>query len=371
VGRELTEAEVRGDFESKNDKYHPALPAEPVNLREMDAYSRAGLWKDPPTLANWPKQRERILAGVGKVFGPMPREKVSLDPKVLSEQDCGRYVRRKVSIQVQPADRMPAYLLVPKNRNRKVPAVVCFYGTTIGAGKETTVGLSGGKPGTPPEKNRDYAVWMAEAGFVAFAGDYLRDGERLPLSARPYDTTDFYRRFPDWSVHGKDAWDTMRAIDYLQSLDFVDPDRIGMVGHSYGGHSTLFTTALEPRIKAAVANGPVSDFLHHGMHWAVPKGAGNSQSLPAMRPYVLDPTLPPPVTFYKFTALIAPRPLLVGQAVGERRPMEEENHAAVRQVYEALGSPGKVKYVWYPGDHDFPPAMRQAAVEWFRRHLNP
>jgi hypothetical protein len=88
-----------------------------------------------------------------------------------------------------------------------------------------------------------------------------------------------------------------------------------------------------------------------------------------MRPYVLDHTLPNPVTFYEFTALVAPRPLAVGQAVGERRPMEEENHAAVREVYRALGAEDRVKYVWYPGDHDFPPAARQAAVEWFKRWL--
>jgi len=371
VARELAEEEIRRDFEAKKKKYHPTLPAEPVQLREMDAHPIPGLWKELVTAANWPKQCERILAGVDKVFGSTPTEKAPLDPKVISEQDCGRYIRRKVSIQVQPGDRMPAYLLVPKSirPGAKAPAIVCFYGTTSGAGKETTVGLSGGKPGSAPEKNRDYAVWMAEAGFVAFAGDYLRDGERLPPSGRPYDTTDFYQRFPDWSIHGKDAWDTMRAIDYLQSLDFVDGEKIGMIGHSYGGHSTIFTTALEPRIKCAVANGPVSDFLHHGLHWAVPRGGGNSQSLPAMRPYVLDPTLPVPVTFYEFTSLIAPRPLLVGQAVGERRPMEEENHAAVKQVYEALGAPEKVRYVWTPGDHDFPPAMREAAVEWMKRWL--
>jgi len=49
--------------------------------------------------------------------------------------------------------------------------------------------------------------------------------------------------------------------------------------------------------------------------------------------------------------------------------MEEENHAAVRQVYQALGAADRVKYVWYPGDHDFPPAARQAAADWFRRWL--
>jgi dienelactone hydrolase len=369
VGRELTADEVKADFEAKKEKYRPALPAEPVDLREMDAHPAAWLWKEHPTAQNWPAQRQRISAGNEKVFGAMPKGKVPLDPQTLSEEDCGSYVRRKVSIQVQPDDRMPAYVLVPKNLKGRVPAIVCFYGTTSGAGKETTVGLSGGKPGTPPEMNRDYAVWMAEAGFVAFAGDYLRDGERVAPGRKPYDTTDFYQRFPDWSVHGKDAWDTSRAIDYLQTLPFVDGDRIGMVGHSYGGHSTIFTAAVEPRIKAAVANGPVSDFLHHGLHWAVPKGGGASQSLPAMRPYVLDPTTPPPVTFYEVTSLIAPRPLLVGQAIGERRPMEEENHAAVKQVYEALGAADKVKYVWYPGDHDFPPAMREAAAGWFRRWL--
>jgi dienelactone hydrolase len=133
-----------------------------------------------------------------------------------------------VSIQVQADDRMPAYLLIPKNRKGRVPAIVCFYGTTSGEGKLTTVGLT-------PHKNRAFAIDMVEAGFVAFAADYLRDGERVSPGKRPYDTTEFYAQFPDWSVHGKDAWDTMRAIDYLQTLDVVDPDKIGMVGHSYGG----------------------------------------------------------------------------------------------------------------------------------------
>ena len=364
--RELTAEEVQADYRAKKDRYQPAPPGEPVALRTMNAHHAPGLWPEPITARNWPAQRQRVHAGALKILGPFPTETVPLDPKVLSEEDCGAYIRRKVSLAVQPRDRMPAYLLIPKEVRGRVPAVICFYGTTAGAGKETTVGLSGSKPGTPPERNRAFAVDMVEAGFVAFAADYLRDGERIHPGDAPYDTTRFYQQFPDWSVHGKDAWDTMRAIDYLQTLPFVDPERIGMVGHSYGGHSTIFTAALEPRIKVAVANGPVSAFREHGPHWAVPKGARSSQSMPVLREYLLDPGRPLPVTFYEFTALVAPRPLLVGQAVGERRPMEEENHAAVRQVYEALGRGECVRYVWYAGDHDFPPVMRQAAVAWLR-----
>jgi dienelactone hydrolase len=361
--RELTAAEIQADYQAKKQHYKPALPAQPVLLRAMDERNSAGLWENLSS-STWPAIRRRILTGVTQIFGMPPTEKVPLDPKVESEEDCGTYVRRKVSIQVQRGDRMPAYLLIPKKRAGKTPVIICFYGTTGGAGKLTTVGLSGPKPGSPPVPNRDFAVTMAEAGFIAFAADYLRDGERIKPGKTPYDATEFYQQFPNWSIHSKDAWDNSRAIDYLETLDFVDATKIGMVGHSYGGHSTIFTSALEPRIKVAVANGPVSDFIHHGMHWGVARG---SQSLPAMKPYVLDHTLKPPLTFYEVTALIAPRPLLVGEAVGERRPMEEENAAAVGQVYRTLGYGERVRYHWYAGDHDFPPEAQRAAIEWFRK----
>jgi dienelactone hydrolase len=335
----------------------------------MNAHPAAGLWKEQISVASWPGRREQIARAAAKILGTPPAEKVPLLPEILSEEDCGTYIRRKVSIKVQENDRMPAYLLIPKNLGGRVPAIVCFYGTTSGAGKETTVGLSGRKPGTPPDRNAAFALDVVDAGFVALAPDYLRDGERIRPGQRPYDTSSFYAEFPAWSIHGKDAWDTSRAIDYLQSLDFVDAERIGMIGHSYGGHSTIFTAALEPRIKVAVANGPVSDFLHHGMHWASPAGAGSSQSMPALRPFVLDRSVPLPITFYEWTALIAPRPLLVGQAAGERRPMEEENHAAVREVYSAVGHSERVRYQWYAGDHDFPPEARASAIDWFRQWL--
>jgi hypothetical protein len=302
----------------------------------------------------------------------MPITVPPLDVKEHGETDCGGYVRRKVSFQVQPGDRMPCWLLVPKKlpASGKAPAVICFYGTTSGAGKDTLVGLSGGAPGTAPSCNRSFALDMVEAGFVTLAPDFLRDGERLPSSGKPYDTTDFYARFPDWSCVGKDCWDVQRAVDYLQSLPFVDGGRVGMAGHSYGGHTTIFAAGLEPRIRTVFASGPVSDFAGHGLHWAVPKGASNSQSLPAMRPYLLEHRLPP-VSFAEVTALVAPRPLWVNQAVGEWRPREEENAAEVSGLYRVLGAEDRVRYMWCAGDHDFPPAVRAAAVEWFRKWLGP
>lgn len=360
VGRALSPEEIAADYEHKKHRYRPAPPGRAVAVREM--FSRPPA--EPPEF-----DRAQIDAEMRKLLGPLPEERVPLEPQVHSEDDCGTYIRRKISIQVQPGDRMPAYLLIPKRRPGPVPAIICFYGTTGGTGKRTTVGLSGLRPGEPAHPNLSFAIDVVEAGFVAFAPDYLRDGERVHPGDVPYDTTRFYEQFPDWSVHGKDVWDTMRAIDYLQSLPFVDGERIGMMGHSYGGHSTIFAAALEPRIRAAVANGPVSAFREHGMHWAVPRGARNSQSLPALRPYLLSPDKPLPVSFAELTALIAPRPLLVGQAAGERRPIEEENYGFVKRVYRSADPGEKVRYIWYAGDHDFPPAARAEAVRWFRRWL--
>jgi hypothetical protein len=49
--------------------------------------------------------------------------------------------------------------------------------------------------------------------------------------------------------------------------------------------------------------------------------------------------------------------------------MEEENHAAVREVYSAVGHSERVRYQWYAGDHDFPPEARASAIAWFRQWL--
>jgi dienelactone hydrolase len=399
-GTALSDEQVKEAFEAGRTTYRPTLAARPVLLRAMDRHFDPELWGGEMTADAWRQRRGQIMTNLPKVLGESPADVVAyhakrdggradasdLDAKVLSEEQADTYTRRKVRLRVQDGDLMYAWLLVPKRPlASRAPAVICAYGTTSGAGKDTTVGRSGPKPGSPVEKNRSFAIDFVEAGFVVLAPDFLRDGERVAPGDRPYDTTRFYKQFPEWSIHGKDAYDVSRAVDYLRSLTFVDPEKIAMTGHSYGGHTTIFATALEPRIKAAAASGPVSDLVHHGMHWAVPRGGGNSQSMPALRPYLLErfPHLAPtgeapvvegtpralPMTFYEFTAMIAPRPLLVFQAVGERRPMEEENAAAVTQVYTALGAADRVKYLWHPGDHDYPPQARAMAIEWFKRHL--
>jgi pimeloyl-ACP methyl ester carboxylesterase len=53
---------------------------------------------------------------------------------------------------------------------------------------------------------------------------------------------------------GKMVFDGSRAADYLQSLPFVDPDRLGCIGHSLGAKETLYAAAFDERFRAAVSS---------------------------------------------------------------------------------------------------------------------
>jgi dienelactone hydrolase len=70
------------------------------------------------------------------------------------------------------------------------------------------------------------------------------------------------------SVTAVEIYGIMKSIDYLSTSAFVDPERIGMVGLSYGGFYTLFTAAIDTRIKAALASSQYNDrYLYPWSDW--------------------------------------------------------------------------------------------------------
>ena len=99
--------------------------------------------------------------------------------------------------------------------------------------------------GQGPLANRSYARELAQRGYVVIAPDYPGFGD-----LRDYDfKTDRYE-----SGTMKSIFDNIRCIDLLQSRIDVDPDRIGAIGHSLGGHNALFTGAFDKRLKVIVSS---------------------------------------------------------------------------------------------------------------------
>ena len=289
--------------------------------------------------------------------------------EVHEQTETEGYLRRLVSYAVEPEERAWAYVLVPRDYlgnggdAPSGPAVVCLHQTSP-EGKKEPVGLSG-------NEDMAYAHHLAMRGYVCIAPDQIAAGNRVLPGAKPYDTSAFYRARPRWSAVGKGMWDTRRAVDVLLTLPQVDPERIGIIGHSLGGHSAVFAAATDSRIRACVSNCGMTTF------------AANDRRLDWSREswYIYFPLLrglfeageDAPVDFHEIASLIAPRPFLnitslTDEVMGVPDTMFEFAER-VREVYKLLGAQKEFAAHFHDLGHSFPPEMRELAYGWLDRAL--
>ncbi len=316
------------------------------------------------------------------LLGDFP-EAPRIDAEMTARKPIGGIPAWHVRFRSEDDDWVTAYLLVPDDRRQGEedaprPAVVCPHSTTGGAGKDRIVGLAGSTPGSdpdPPETSRAYGLELARWGYIALAIDLLTDGERVPEGLPPYNSTRFYEEHPGWSMMGKNTWDMRRSMDFLRTLDFVDPDRIACCGHSLGGHTSLFGAAFDDRYAACVSNGGALDWRRPEEHWSrKPDPAGRSVAsyvyIPNFRPYIDDPARPVPADFDGLMRLCAPRPLLVMESADEFRTNKTgDKYMRALTTYHEAQHTDRFGLFTYPGGHNFPPAAKRHALNWLDRWL--
>jgi dienelactone hydrolase len=326
--------------------------------QDLSYYLDAARKKQPvKTKADWEIRRGHILANMQIVMGKLPGDakRVPLDLKQLEEKKLdGGLVRRKISYQTEPDDRVSAYLFLPAGEARKRPAILCLHQTT-NIGKEEPSGL-GGNP------NLHYALHLAQRGYVTLAPDYPSFGEHK------FDFAD--EKFGYTSGTMKAIWDNLRAVDLLQSLPEVDKERIGCIGHSLGGHNTMFTAAFDPRIKAMVSNCGFTRF--HKYYGGKLAGWTSDRYMPLIASrYENDPDKVP-FDFPEIVAAFAPRPFLASS------PLHDDNFevsgvkdtiVAARPIYELFGKSENLQANYPDCAHDFPEDVRKVAYEFFDKHL--
>lgn len=319
------------------------------------------VWKDDKgvahpvrTPADWAKRRADILAGMQEAMGPLPpdSDKVPLDIRYTAEVKTPKYVRTRLTFAVEKGDRVPAWLLVPVGRTGKVPAVLCLH-QTIAIGKDEPAGL-----GTNEELQ--YAHHLAERGYITLAPDYPSFGEY------PYDFT--RSRFASGSM--KAIWNNRRAVDLLAALPEVDAERIGVIGHSLGGHNALFTAAFDTRLKAVVSNCGFNSFpkYYRGdlTGWTSARYMPRIAAVYGKRPERM------PFDFPEVVAALAPRAFLASA------PVKDSNFevsgvrdclAAAAPVYTLLGAREKLQANYPDCGHTFPPEVRRVAYDFLDRWL--
>jgi dienelactone hydrolase len=310
------------------------------------------------TKAEWETRRKQIAANIQTVMGPLPKpaKPVPLDMKVTEEEKVGTLIRKRVTFHTDSAEQtVPAYLFMPADAKAaaKHPAILCLHQTT-GIGKKEPAGM-GGNP------NLHYALHLAQRGYITLAPDYPSFGDY------PYDFAPSHGYI---SGSMKAIYDNIRAVDLLQSLPEVDGERIGCIGHSLGGHNTMFTAFFEPRIKCLVSNCGFTRF--HKYYGGALKGWTSNRYMPLINDrYSNDPNKVP-FDFPEIVAGFAPRAFLASSPIGDSNfevSGVKDTIAAALPIYKLYGAESALQANYPDCAHDFPEDVRKVAYDFFDRYL--
>jgi dienelactone hydrolase len=247
-----------------------------------------------------------------------------------------------------------AYLFIPPlAKGKRVPAILCLHQTTQ-IGKMEPAGLG-------PKQNLHYALHLAQRGYVTLAPDYPSFGEYQ------YDFKD--PAYVSGSMRAID--DNMRAVDLLtESMLEVDPNRIGVIGHSLGGHNAIFTALFDDRIKVIVSNCGFTSFPKY--YGGKLKGWTSDRYMPRIASVYNSDPKQMPFDFPELIGALAPRAFL---AIA---PLHDDNfeHSGVddcinaaRPIYQLVGNEDNLAVVHPDCAHDFPESSRKIAYQFLDRHL--
>jgi dienelactone hydrolase len=286
---------------------------------------------------------------------------VPLHLKIISQSKNHVHNRLHIQYDTVYGDRVTAYLLIPNGNEhnrltrRGYPAVIAMH-PTIEYGKDD-ISLSSGR------KNRKYAIELVERGYVVLVPDALTAGERIYPGKAPFDSELFYKQHPEWSTVAKNITDHRQGIDVLCSLEEVNPEAIGAIGHSFGAYNAYFLAGVDDRIKAVVSSCGFSPFTGdpNPEHWTyrsypythIPKIAADLKQ---------DQV---PFDFHEIIALCAPTPFFsyAGQDdhIFPHWKSIGEGNLELKKLYHWLGKDDCFQSLIGVSGHDFPKEIRMLA----------
>lgn len=343
---------VRADLPKADAVFYPDH-SNLLVLRDADGHERP-----ITTKGDWAERLKHIRANMELVMGSLPDEtrRVPLDVEIVSEEMTDRYIRRKVIFTPESDDRVPAWILIPRQitQTTPAPAMLCLHQTN-NVGKDEPVGLGG-------LLALRYAHELAELGFVCIVPDYPSFGEYR------YDFKKHGARYASGSM--KAIWNNIRAVDLLETLPQVNKNRIGVIGHSLGGHNALFTAFFDDRLKAVVTSCGFTPF--HSYYKGQLKGWTSDRYMPLIREtYQNDPNKVP-FDFYEILAGLAPRGCYSNSPINDSNFEVEGVRKAFKKaetVFALYGAESNLKLATPDALHDFPEAQRNEAYEWLKQQL--
>jgi dienelactone hydrolase len=311
-------------------------------------------WQSDVTKESWPTKQQEMRDQLQRMLGldPWP-ERTPLQPTITGTVDGEGYVVEKLHFQSRPGLYVTANFYRPKEVPKPLPAIlyVCGHANVV----EDGVSM-GNKTGY-----HHHGVWFARNGYVCLILDTIQLGEIRGEHHGTYSKGRMWWAARGYTPAGVEAWNGMRALDYLETRPEVDRTRFGVTGRSGGGAYSWWVAALDERIKVAVPTAGIITMHNHVLDGAI---EGHCDCMFMVNTERWD--------FDRVAALVAPRPLLIANTDSDSIfPLDGvvDIFNRTRALYRRLGQEDHIGLHIAEGPHKDTQPLNTGAFHWLNRWL--
>ena len=295
---------------------------------------------DSSTVEKWEKSSEPLRKYFSEeVIGKLPAATLKPNPRSRIIYENKDFTGYEVALDIHENVFAYGILLVPTKikAGEKRPVVVCQHGLE---GKPTDV--------CDPDKKTQY--------YNSFGAELARKGYIVFAPQNPYLGRDLFRELQrkanplGLSLFSFIVQQHQITLDWLKTLPFVQPDKIGFYGLSYGGKTAMRVPAILKDYCLSICSGDFNEWVgknvlvdYHGSYmWTYEY---------EMYEFNLGQTF----NYAEMAMLIAPRPFMVERGHSDGVGIDEMvgwEYAKVRRFYAFLGIPEKTEIEFFKGGHE-------------------
>ncbi|MBK8506371.1 MAG: acetylxylan esterase [Saprospiraceae bacterium] len=294
--------------------------------------------------------REQLWDMLG--MNPQP-ERSDLKVRVTGVVEHEHFIVEKIVFESMPGLYVTGNLYRPKIIKQPLPAILYVCG-------HATVEKDGYNYGAKANYQH-HPAWYARNGYVCLILDTVQLGEIEGIHHGTYRYNRWWWLSRGYTPAGIEAWNGIRAIDYLITREDVDEGRIGLTGRSGGGATSWWVGALDERVKVVIPVAGITDLQNHVVDGCV---EGHCDCMYFVNTYQWD--------FAKLGLLIAPRPLLIANADQDAIfPLDGvyRTYREIKKVYEKLNIPELIALNIVGGGHHDVQEIRIHPFRWFNHFL--